>query len=346
MKIIHFADAHVNNVTSGRVLGGIPIRVLDIFANFEMLINYAIHEEVDYVLFAGDMYLGNHPANHYRTAVHRHIKRLARANIKVVMIPGNHDMSKNSISDHALSEFRYLAPENVYLADKPDTLYFDDLVVTCIPWQYTPLTYEAPEIYDRPHFALAHCTLSCVDFADNTGEVLLGKDFVVDIDYFNQFDYAALGHIHTAQQFGHIVYPGSMELLTWGEARDGSTHGFIHWVDGHIEKIPYKMRPRSEIKINLDASWTLPDPDPETIYEIEFTSDDPMAKVPQINDFINGAFSVTSKLNTPRLTRYRETDYAIGLDWDKTKQLATWFAANDLNFEDYKELWTDILDEV
>lgn len=353
VSFIHFADAHVNNNESGKVKAGIPIRVLDVFKNFDLMVDYAIINQVDYVLFAGDMYLNRHPKNEYRTMVQKRIVKLSKAGIKVVMIPGNHDMIRSANSDHSLSEFRQLAPNNIYLVDRASTIEFDDLAITCIPWEYKPLTYIPPAINNKPHIGLAHCTLSNIIFdytrgADD-GETSLGKDFVVDFDYFQQFDYAAMGHIHKAQTWGDIVYPGSMELLTWGEAKDGSIHGFVHWVDGNWTQIPYQNRERVILDYDLDCvDFILPEPDPEIMYEITLRTNDPYTPLPEIpREFIDNAFNVKIKNIAPRIARYRHKTFEIDLDDDPTSQLETWFEVNDLEFDDdMRKLWTEIMTSV
>ena len=56
MKILHWADAHIDAVMSGRwdPDTGLPVRVMDFLKSLDTIIDTAIEEEVDLVLFAGD----------------------------------------------------------------------------------------------------------------------------------------------------------------------------------------------------------------------------------------------------------------------------------------------------
>lgn len=343
MQFLHFADAHVNNVMGGRVDKGLPVRMLDIFANFDMLVDYALAHQVDYVLFAGDMYLNSHPPNHVRTMVHERIMRLANNNVKVMLIPGNHDMAKNTLRDHALAEFRQLKPTNVYLLDQPCTVELDDMTVTAIPWQYSPLTYTPPYI-STTHICIAHCSTGFAQFESgaDVGESVLGNDFNVPTDYFTPFTYTALGHIHKAQSFDNIVYPGSLEALTWGEAKDNSTHGFVHWVDGDWQVVPYNIRQRAYYTIDLDTAYQLPTPDPATIYELTFVTQDHYNPLPNLHAFRDGAFDVKVIDVRPRPNRHMALPDTIDIT-DPTTLVTTWYDLNNMVFDtETAQLWTEI----
>ena len=67
-KILHFADAHIDIATYGRrdPSSGLPLRVHDFLNSLDEIINTAIKEEVDCVLFAGDAYKDQNPAPTYQ----------------------------------------------------------------------------------------------------------------------------------------------------------------------------------------------------------------------------------------------------------------------------------------
>ena len=55
-KILHFADAHIDIANHGRrdPETGLPLRVHDFLNAFDTIVNVAIDEKVDLVIFAGD----------------------------------------------------------------------------------------------------------------------------------------------------------------------------------------------------------------------------------------------------------------------------------------------------
>jgi len=64
IKILHFADAHIDMANYGRhdPSSGLPLRVLDFLKSLDIIVDTAIEERVDLVLFAGDAYKDRNPA--------------------------------------------------------------------------------------------------------------------------------------------------------------------------------------------------------------------------------------------------------------------------------------------
>ena len=58
LKILHFADAHIDMANYGRhdPETGLPFRVLDFLKSFDTIVDTAISQKVDLVIFAGDAY--------------------------------------------------------------------------------------------------------------------------------------------------------------------------------------------------------------------------------------------------------------------------------------------------
>ena len=63
-KILHFADAHIDMANYGRhdAQTGLPVRVMDFLKSLDTIVDAAIEEQVDLVLFAGDAYKDRNPA--------------------------------------------------------------------------------------------------------------------------------------------------------------------------------------------------------------------------------------------------------------------------------------------
>ena len=55
VKILHFADAHIDMANYGRhdPESGLPMRVMDFLKSLDEIVDAAIEEDVDLVLFAG-----------------------------------------------------------------------------------------------------------------------------------------------------------------------------------------------------------------------------------------------------------------------------------------------------
>ena len=122
MKIIHFADLHLGVENYGRIdpATGLSSRLTDFLAAFDELVDFALAEKVDLVLFCGDAYKTREPTQTQQREFARRINRLATAGIPVFLLTGNHDLP-NAIGRATATEiFDTLAVKNVYVANRPD----------------------------------------------------------------------------------------------------------------------------------------------------------------------------------------------------------------------------------
>ncbi|MEW6181253.1 MAG: exonuclease subunit SbcD [Chloroflexota bacterium] len=261
LRILHFADAHIDIANFGRhdPQTGLPLRVLDFLKALDTIVETAINEKVDLVLFAGDAYKDRTPAPTFQREWGRRIIRLSRAGIPCVLLIGNHDLSPALGRAHALQEYQTLEVENVLVIDRPRLLHPHDLFglplqMMAIPWisrstlmAHLQISAVEPrkiheEIENRlqeivqgwfkevdPHLPTvlaAHATVQGAQYGKERS-IMLGNDLVLPGSLVRdaRLDYVALGHIHLRQNLnegGHppVVYPGSIERVDFGEADD------------------------------------------------------------------------------------------------------------------------------
>lgn len=261
VRVLHFADAHIDIAISGRhdPVTGLPVRVMDFLKSLDEIVDTAISEKVDLVLFAGDAYKDRTPAPTFQREWGRRIMRLSRAGIPTLLLVGNHDLSPALGRAHALENFDTLDVPHVKVVDKPVFLEPADLgsvpvQVLALPWisrsgmvAHLGLQASTAQVYDQierrlfellngwleerldpalPAILTAHCS---VEGALYGGErtVMLGRDLVVSPSLVkdSRLDYVALGHIHKAQDLNEgahppVIYPGSIERVDFGEAAD------------------------------------------------------------------------------------------------------------------------------
>ena len=141
VKILHFSDAHIDMANYGRQdpETGLPMRVIDFLKSLDTIIDTAIEEKVDVVIFAGDAYKDRSPAPTFQREWGRRIIRLANAGIPALLLVGNHDLSPSLSRAHALEEYNTLEVENVIVADRPTFYSPEDLMdvpvqIIAIPW--------------------------------------------------------------------------------------------------------------------------------------------------------------------------------------------------------------------
>ena len=261
LTVLHFADAHIDIAGHGRhdPLTGLPLRVLDFLNALDKIIDTAIDERVDLVLFAGDAYKDRTPSPTYQREWGRRIIRLAQAGIPTLLLIGNHDLSPAAGRANALQEFDTLQVPHIHVLSKPAFLGPADLEnlplqMLALPWisrsglmASLELSASQPEkvlaeIEERlsqliqgwlesadPHLPIilaAHASVQGAQFGSERS-VMLGSDLVLpgSLVKDSRLDYVALGHIHKAQNLNEngyppVIYPGSIERVDFGEAQD------------------------------------------------------------------------------------------------------------------------------
>ncbi len=261
MKLLHFADAHIDMANYGRhdPATGMPLRVLDFLKSLDAIVDAAIDERVDLVIFAGDAYKDRSPAPTFQREWGRRIMRLSQAKIPTLLLVGNHDLSPAAGRAHALHEFSTLEVPYVRVLDRPQFLGPADLwdlpvQVIAMPWiarsgmmASLEMSAEKPDevfanIESRiselvegwltdadpslPRILTAHASVEGATFGAER-MVMLGADLVLPTALVKdtRLDYVAMGHIHKPQDVNAgyhppVIYPGSIERVDFGEARD------------------------------------------------------------------------------------------------------------------------------
>jgi exonuclease SbcD len=261
MKLLHFADAHIDMANYGRhdPETGLPLRVLDFLKSLDTIIDAAIAENVDMVIFAGDAYKDRSPAPTFQREWGKRIIRLSRAKIPTLLLVGNHDLSPAAGRAHAIQEFDTLQVPFVKVLQKPEFLKPDELwglpvQVIAMPWvtrsgfmaSLESSAADTKELFSNiesriselvegwieeadknlPLILTAHASVEGATFGAER-MVMLGSDLVLPTSLVKdtRLDYVAMGHIHKPQDVnegGHppVVYPGSIERIDFGEAKD------------------------------------------------------------------------------------------------------------------------------
>ncbi|HET7143127.1 MAG TPA: exonuclease SbcCD subunit D, partial [Anaerolineales bacterium] len=259
MKTLHFADAHIDMANYGRhdPETGLPVRVLDFLKSLDAIVDAAISEKVDMVIFAGDAYKDRSPAPTFQREWGRRIMRLSQAKIPTLLLIGNHDISPSIGRAHAIQEFKTLQVPFVRVLDQPCFLKPDDLwglpvQVIGMPWiarsglmaatgetnskeAFSRIEENIGELIEGwiqeadpslPIILTAHASIEGAKFG---GErlVMLGNDLVLSGSLVKnpKFSYVAMGHIHKPQDVNKdqqppVIYPGSIERVDFGEAKE------------------------------------------------------------------------------------------------------------------------------
>jgi DNA repair protein SbcD/Mre11 len=234
MKLLHFADAHIDMANYGRhdPESGLPLRVLDFLKSLDTIIDTAIDEKVDLVIFAGDAYKDRIPAPTFQREWGKRIMRLSAAKIPTILLIGNHDLSPSIGRANAIQEFDTLQVPYVRVIAKPELVTAEQLGIPAqiigLPWisrsglmaaletneaapaeifsqieeRLTELVQGYLEKIDPslPVIMTAHASVQGATFGAER-MVMLGADLVLPGSLVKdpRLDYVALGHIHKPQ---------------------------------------------------------------------------------------------------------------------------------------------------
>lgn len=296
LKLLHFADAHIDmtNFGSHDPETGLPERVMDFLRSLDTIVQAAIDEKVDLVIFAGDAYKDRAPAPTFQREWGRRLMRLSKAGIPTILLTGNHDISPSQRKAHAMQEFDTLAPEHIRVVSSLRLLTPADLEglpvqVLAIPWitragvmqsisagetdEEDPLRVIENGVSDWLNLALnetnpsiptiltAHASVAGAKLG-NEQEIKIGRDVILPLGLVcnPRFDYVALGHIHRHQDLNlgshpPVVYPGSIERVDFGEVNEEKGFVIAQIEKGHTT---YQWR-KLPIRKFIDRSVTLVD---------------------------------------------------------------------------------------
>ncbi|RME86378.1 MAG: exonuclease SbcCD subunit D [Caldilineae bacterium] len=245
IRVLHFADLHVGIERHGRIdpVTGLNGRVMDFLRRFSDLIAFAVDQEVDLVIFAGDAYKNRDPNSTYRREFAWRVKELADHGIPVVMVPGNHDLPAISKRASAIEIFDTLGVPNIYVLHEDSLRTIPTrrglpVQVAAVPYPYTSelarkeeyrgvslkeldrlvtdklneivqgLAEEARRNPDVPAILVGHFSVDQAEMGSERG-VMVGRDVVVSRSVLADpaWDYVALGHVHKHQDLNRGAHP-------------------------------------------------------------------------------------------------------------------------------------------
>ena len=262
MRILHFADLHIGVENYGRVdpETGLSTRLIDFLAALDEVVEYALTQEVDLVLLAGDAYKSRDPNQTQQRELAQRLAKLSSAGIPVFLLVGNHDLPHAVGRATAIEIFNTLQVPNLHVGDQIQTYPVETpkgpLQIVALPWPRRSrlltredtrglsidqinervqdlLTQGVKLAADRldpgvPAILTGHLTVSGATLGSERS-MMLGQDHVLLPSnlHLPVFDYIALGHIHKHQILREnpmMVYAGSLQRVDFGE--EGETKGF------------------------------------------------------------------------------------------------------------------------
>jgi DNA repair protein SbcD/Mre11 len=310
VKIIHFADLHLGVENYGRTdpATGLSTRLNDFLAVLDELVDYALAEKVDLVLFCGDAYKTREPTQTQQREFAKRINRLDKRNIPVFLVVGNHDMPNAVGRAPATEIFDTLAVKNVTVASRPGTYKIQTaggaVQIEALPWLRRSALLSREETKNLnlekvnqrmqealtqvisaqaaaldptlPAILAAHVSIGAAK-AGSESMMAIGQEPVLLLSNITLpvFDYIALGHIHKRQVLSEkppVIYAGSLERVDFSEEHDEKGFYVIDITPGTVgRKVSYEFHPvkaRRFLTINIALEHTESDPTAKVIETI------------------------------------------------------------------------------
>lgn len=215
LRFIHCADLHFDRSFEGLHLVSETKSLAESNGQvLENIVNLALEEEVDFMLFAGDTFHQNRPTLKTQHQFFQQMQRLNQQDIPVYLIFGNHDY-------YEAERYWFEFPENVHL-------FVDETVTTLLgqttsgesyaisgfsylhPWIQAAKVSEFPTRQAKYHIGMYH--------GDNNGSQY--APFQISEMKQKNYDYWALGHVHVPtvlSQQPPVIYPGTPQGHTQKE---------------------------------------------------------------------------------------------------------------------------------
>ncbi|MFC1962524.1 exonuclease SbcCD subunit D, partial [Chloroflexota bacterium] len=151
MKILHFSDLHLGVETHGTLdpETGFSTRLLDFLKALDQVVDYALENRVDLVLFCGDAYKGREPSQTHQREFAKRLHRLTESDIPVFLLAGNHDLPNAVGRATAVEIFHTLSIKNIHVASRPDIYHLQTasgpLQIAALPWARRSLLLSKEE---------------------------------------------------------------------------------------------------------------------------------------------------------------------------------------------------------
>jgi len=253
MKILVTADWHIGKRLHNEDL------TEDMNLFFEWLLEQIKLNDVKYLLVAGDIFDNNNPSNESTRIYYAFLRKLSALNCKAIITAGNHDSpSFIDVPKDLLSEFDISVFGIFPGVDRLDEIFVPlkngsgevVAVVAAIPFLQDRFVRQvgegegAREIAEKikqgmkslfaqigaalhvsypviPKIGMAHLHAQGAQISEAEREIQIGNQEGISANDLDQFDYLALGHIHTGQTVlkGKIQYASSPISLGFSENR-------------------------------------------------------------------------------------------------------------------------------
>ncbi|MBE9549432.1 MAG: exonuclease SbcCD subunit D [Proteobacteria bacterium] len=239
MKFIHTSDWHI-----GRQFHNVSL-LEDQQHVLEQILGYIKEENVDAVVIAGDIYDRSVPPAVAVELLDEVFNTICSTGVQLLLIPGNHDSAERlgfasrqlrQAGVHIFGNFNQMT-DPVLVKGAEASVYFygipyNDPTQVRNHYEADVSSYDEANDYlleqinavrdkDAINVLISHCFIDGADESESERPLSIGGADRVSYQSFADFDYVALGHLHSPQYKGgkHIRYSGSILKYSFSEQK-------------------------------------------------------------------------------------------------------------------------------
>lgn len=222
MKFIQASDIHFKNKEPfGKFSAelGMNTRTAKKLQILNDFFQYGIDNDVDFVVFAGDLFDVPNPASELRKEVAKVFGKYA-TQLPVIFVCGNHDYlgevgvfeSEGIIAGNVLKD---LKTPGFYYINEP--VVVGDILFVSYAHHERISEFISNDKFQTPAICISHFFASGATIGRTNKPVII-KGQGYPSDTLKAFKKVLLGDIHTAQEIGNIMYPGCLARIDVGDA--------------------------------------------------------------------------------------------------------------------------------
>ncbi len=282
MKILHTADLHL-----GKTLNGYSL-IDDQKFIIKKIEDIVLSENVDVVVIAGDIFDRAITSTEALDLFGEFALFMNKNKKHLIAILGNHDGSRITFLNNILKQ------NNIHIVDKVSKIKIDDVTFSLIPYQDI---HQFRSFYNEEFKTIEEAYKYALDdlgFDSSTFNVLVAHDYFtyhmekliesdseirmniggldyLDVTMFKDYNYVALGHMHTKQKVGYdyIRYSGSILKYSFSEVRSNKCVVIVDSIDSSFNEIP--LIPKRDL---VDIKGTIEElTNPTTYRNYNYTND-------------------------------------------------------------------------
>jgi exonuclease SbcD len=350
MKIMHLSDLHI-----GRKLHKSNL-IEDQKHMLNEIVKYIKENSINVLLIVGDVYDKSNPSTEAVTLLNDFLtKAVKRTEAKIILIAGNHDspdkieFASEILKDGGLHIYGNISERinKITLDDKYGKVnfypipyleasqcrrVFDDENIKTQDDGYKKLLEEIKKEIDinQRNICIVHGYITgtkSLETSESERPTSIGTSEYVNVEYFNDFDYVALGHLHQPQKVKKdtIRYGGSLLKYSFSEANHNKSIPIITLNEKGNTDIDFlEIKPLKDLRV---IKGKLKDLVKEEVSKIESREDYIMAELLDKGELLDPMNTLRSvypnalKIRRAEANKNGESNYSISDNFSKKKPL-------------------------